>query len=160
VSVGRPDETEAERADRNLGELLQELRVAQTGVQILFAFLLTLPLQSRFGRLGPLDRALVVADLLTVGVATACLIAPVAYHRVLFRHRLKDEIVRAANRLAKVGVAALGLGVVLSLWLTLGLLVPRWAAWLGGGAIAALIILLWWVLPASRLAEAETGPPR
>jgi len=152
---GGPDETEAERADRNFGELLQELRVAQTGVQILFAFLLTLPLQARFATLRTWDRILVAADLLTTAVATGCLIAPVAYHRVLFRRRMKDEIVLAADRLAKFGLAALGLGIVLSVLLALDLLLPRGYAWAGGAAIAVLIVLLWWVLPAIRRADAD-----
>lgn len=152
-TVGRRDETEAERADRNLNELLQELRVAQTGVQILFAFLLILPLQSRFGTLNGWERGLAAAALLTMGVATACLIAPVAYHRMLFRQRMKDEVVRAADRLAKLGLAALGLGIVLSLWLALGLLLPRVWAWVSGGVIGVLIVVLWWVLPGFRRVE-------
>lgn len=157
VSGRRPEETEAERADRNFSELLQELRVAQTGVQILFAFLLILPLQARFTTLGRWQRILVAADLLAMAVATACLIAPVAYHRVLFRQRMKDEIVRVADRLAKVGVGALGLGIVLSVLLTLDLLVERWFAWLGTGVVAVLILLLWGVLPGWRRSHPVSG---
>src|SRR5438105_3871675 len=107
--AARPGETEDQRADRNFGDILQELRVAQTGVQILFGFLLTMPLQSRFESLDTFERSLLVLAALFLAVATACIIAPVAWHRVLFRHRLKREIVDAASVFAKSGLTALGL---------------------------------------------------
>src|ERR687885_2459625 len=94
----RPGESEAQRADRNFNDILQELRVTQTGVQILFGFLLTLPLQARFERLDRYEKGLLVVAVLLLAVATAFIIAPVAWHRALFRHRLKTEIVDAGGR--------------------------------------------------------------
>ncbi len=79
------DESEAQRDDRNLAELLQELRVAGMGVQVLFGFLLSLPFTNRFGTLSPAQRDLYLASLVLAAVATALLLGPVAYHRLVFR---------------------------------------------------------------------------
>lgn len=147
---GRPGETEEQRADRNFVDLLQELRVTQTGVQILFGFLLTMPLQSRFGQLDGYERGLLVLAVLFLAVATTSIIAPVAWHRALFRHRLKREIVDAATVFAKVGLAALALGIVTSLMLMLDLVVSRWLALTLAGAVAALIVATWLVAPLRR----------
>jgi hypothetical protein len=144
---GRPGETEQQRADRNFVDILQELRVTQTGVQILFGFLLTMPLQSRFAQLDGYDKTLLVVATLFLAVATACIIAPVAWHRVLFRHRLKREIVDAANVFAKCGLTALALGIVTALMLMLDLVVPRWLAVTLGTFLAILILLIWLVAP-------------
>src|SRR3954449_1435290 len=146
----RPGETESQRADRNFNDILQELRVTQTGVQILFGFLLTMPLQSRFAQLDGYDKTLLVLATLFLAVATTCIIAPVAWHRVLFRHRLKREIVDAANVFAKCGLTALGLGVVTALMLMLNLVVPRWLAVTLAGCVAVLILLIWLVAPLRR----------
>jgi hypothetical protein len=146
----RPGESEDERADRNFGDLLQELRVTQTGVQILFGFLLTMPLQARFDRLDGFDRALLVFAVLFLAVATTCIIAPVAWHRAMFRHRLKVEIVDAASVFAKSGLAALALGIVTAMTLMLDLVVPRWLAVGLGAALAALILLMWLIVPLQR----------
>src|SRR3954449_11631090 len=100
MSDDRRGESSAERADRNFGELLQELRVAQTGVQILFAFLLTLPLQARFEKLDDWEIAVFVTALLLSAGASVCLIAPVAYHRALFARKMKHKVVAAASRFA------------------------------------------------------------
>src|SRR3954470_16354530 len=97
------DETGLERWDRNFIELLQELRVAQTGVQILFAFLLTLPFTNRFGDVSDLDKVVYVITLIASAVATALLIAPVSHHRQVFREGRKPELVSTASRLAKAG---------------------------------------------------------
>jgi hypothetical protein len=141
----RPGETEEERADRNFNDLLQELRVSQTGVQILFGFLLTLPLQARFATLDTYERTLLVLAVLFLAVATTCIIAPVAWHRTLFRHRLKPEIVDAANAFAKGGLAALALGIVTSMLLMLDLVLPRPVA-IGLAASLAVLILVTWLL--------------
>src|SRR3954469_13871036 len=94
------NETELERSDRNLAELMQEVRVAQTGVQVLFGFLLTVPFSNRFGRLGPEQRCLYFATLVMAGAAAMLLIAPSSQHRVLFRCGDKPHLVRLANRYA------------------------------------------------------------
>ncbi|MDQ2674816.1 MAG: DUF6328 family protein [Chloroflexota bacterium] len=157
MTEGRCDETEEERADRNFADLLQELRVAQTGVQILFAFLLTIPLQARFEKLNQWQVDVFVAALLFSALATACLIAPVAYHRVLFRQRLKDYIVRTASRFAVAGLLFLGLAVVSSVHLVLDIVLNRTVAFWVAGALGALLILIWWLMPLSRRAQRNRG---
>ena len=146
----RPGESEGERADRNFNDILQELRVTQTGVQILFGFLLTMPLQARFDRLDGYEKGLLVVAVLLLATATACIIAPVAWHRALFRHRVKKEIVDAGDVFAKSGLTALGLGIVASMLLMLDLVLPRWAAIIIGVALAVLLLTLWAVSPVLR----------
>ena len=126
------------------------MRVTQTGVQILFGFLLTLPLQARFERLDRYEKGLLVVAVLLLAVATAFIIAPVAWHRALFRHRLKTEIVDAGSRFAKAGLTALGLGIVTSMLLMLDLVLSRWAAITLGAALAAFLLVLWAVWPVRR----------
>src|SRR6201997_2027999 len=94
--AGRP-ESDAERVDRNLNELLQELRVASIGVQVLFGFLLSLPFTNRFSRLSGAQRDLYLATLVLAAVATALLVGPVAYHRLVFRRGQKERLVRAGR---------------------------------------------------------------
>jgi len=94
------DESEAQRDDRNLAELLQELRVAGLGVQVLFGFLLSLPFTVRFVKLTSWQRHLYVASLLLAALSTALLCGPVAYHRLVFRRHEKDRLLRAANVMA------------------------------------------------------------
>src|ERR1700678_3138443 len=93
-------ESAAQRSDRNLMELLQELRVAALGVQVLFGFLLALPFSARFVELETWQRGLYIAVLLLAALATALLTGPVAYHRFVFRQRQKENLVRTANVLA------------------------------------------------------------
>jgi hypothetical protein len=147
VSTERPEETEAERADRNFNELLQELRVAQTGVQILFAFLLTLPLQNRFTTLDDWERAAFIAALLFSAGATVCLIAPVAYHRALFGRRLKHQVVMVASRFAMAGLAFLAVATVCAVDLVLDLVLGRTAALLIAAVLALVLLLCWLALP-------------
>jgi Family of unknown function (DUF6328) len=90
----RREESQAQRDDRNLGELLQELRVAGLGVQVLFGFLLSLPFTNRFTRLSPGQRDLYLASLVLAAVATALLVGPVADHRLVFRRGQKERLVR------------------------------------------------------------------
>jgi hypothetical protein len=143
----RPDETEAERADRNFGDLLQELRVAQTGVQILFAFLLTMPMQARWTTIDAWQRDAYVVSLVCAALATAFIIAPVAYHRVLFRRQMKDHIVRVAARFAAAGLLFLGLAIVASVHLVLDIVLRRSTATVTAGLLAGLLLALWLVLP-------------
>jgi hypothetical protein len=152
MDADRPEETEAQRADRNFGEVLQELRVAQTGVQILFAFLLTMPLQPRFQTFDHWERAMFIAALLLSAGATVCLIAPVAYHRALFARRLKRQVVLVASRFAILGLGLLGLAIVCAVDLVLDLVLgwgPALAIALG---LATVLLLAWVVLPLARRA--------
>jgi hypothetical protein len=144
------DESQAERDDRNLIELLQELRVAGLGVQVLFGFLLSLPFTNQFKQLDGADRNLYLACLVLAAVATALLLGPVAYHRLVFRQGEKERLVRAANVMAILGLITVGLAVSSSVLLVTGFV----AGYTTGGVIAGLSLLmfalLWFALPLSR----------
>jgi Family of unknown function (DUF6328) len=105
------NETELERLDRNLGELLQELRVALPGVQVLFAFLLTVPFQQRFSQVNDFQQTVYFVTLMTAAVAAAFLIAPSAYHRVMFEQQDKPNIIHIGTGQMLVGLAALALAM-------------------------------------------------
>src|ERR1700753_948376 len=114
---GVPDargESAAQRDDRNLGELVQELRVAGLGVQVLFGFLLSLPFTTRFVQLSTAQRDLYLTSVILAAVATTLLIGPVAYHRLVFRRGMKERLVRFANALAIFGLAAVAGGVLIA----------------------------------------------
>ena len=144
------DETEAERADRNFNELLQELRVAQTGVQILFAFLLTLPFTNRFTQITGFDRWVYVGTVLATATATALLIAPVSYHRLVFRRGRKAQLVRAASGLAKLGLLALLLAMLGAVFLVIDVVLGGPVAAVLVALLAVLYVSLWYVLPLLR----------
>ena len=105
------DETEDERLDRNLGELLQELRVALPGVQVLFAFLLAVPFQQNFTKITEFQKNVYFATLLLTAISAALLISPSAYHRLTFRYQQKHHLVFLANRFAIAGLGALALAM-------------------------------------------------
>ena len=151
------DESEAQRLDRNYGELLQELRVTQTGVQILFAFLLTLAFTQRFGEIDSFQRTTYVVTLLSAAGAAALFIAPVALHRVVFRQNLKDRLVFMTNRMALGGLAFLLVSLVGALLLILDVTLDRTRAlWLTGLA-AAWFVLLWVVIPLASRTHCKGG---
>jgi len=147
MDTGRPDESTAQRLDRNHGEILQELRVAQTGVQLLFGFLLTVPFQARFSEVDGWQRNAMVLALILAALATAFLIAPVSYHRILFRQQMKDEVVKAANRFAQLGLACLLLAIVVALDLVLDVVVGRVWALVASGGILVVLVTVWYVFP-------------
>ncbi len=144
------DESQAQRDDRNLGELLQELRVAGLGVQVLFGFLLSLPFTNRFTRLSPGQRDLYLASLVLAAVSTALLVGPVAYHRVVFRRGQKERLVRAASVMAIAGLAAVGLAVSAAVLLVTSYVGGGLAAGLITAFIACLFGLLWFAFPLTR----------
>ena len=142
------DETPIERADRNYNELLQELRVAQTGVQILFAFLLTIPFQQRFGEMVSSGlRHEYLATLLVTAAATALLIAPVTMHRILFRQGLKPQLVTVADRLAKAGLACLACAVLLAVFLIVSVVSANDMAFWFIGGLGRLFAVTWVDIP-------------
>src|SRR3954470_3991759 len=106
------DETDTERLDRNLIELLQEVRVVQTGVQVLFAFLLTVPFSSRFDEITGFQRGAYFTALVGAAAASVLLIAPTAIHRVLFRMGQKEYMVEMSNRLALGGLLSTAVAMV------------------------------------------------
>jgi Family of unknown function (DUF6328) len=144
------DESEAQRADRNLGELLQELRVAGLGVQVLFGFLLSLPFTARFTRLSPGQRDLYLASLVLAALATALLVGPVAYHRLVFRRGQKEQLVRAADVMAIGGLAAVGLAVSAAVLLVTSYVASGLTAALITALVTSAFGLLWFVLPLAR----------
>jgi hypothetical protein len=140
-------ETPLERWDRNFGELLQELRVAQTGVQVLFAFLLTLPFTNRFERITAVDRYTYVGTIVAAAAATALLIAPVSYHRLVFHQGRKPELVRVASRLAVLGLLCLLVAMLGAVFLAVDVVVHSVIAGTIVGGLAVLYVFLWYVLP-------------
>ena len=130
------------RADRNFVELLQELRVTLTGVQILLGFLLTASFTERFARLDPVQLAMFVTTLIAAAVSSALLVAPVAARRVVFRRGCKPELVRWAHRLTQLGLGALAVTLVAGLALVLDLAVGRVGALAGGAGFVTMLVLL------------------
>ncbi|MCX4910673.1 DUF6328 family protein [Streptomyces sp. NBC_00878] len=141
------DETRLERADRNFNELLQELRVTQTGVQILFAFLLTLAFTARFPSLDSFQRATYVVTLLLSVVTAALFTAPAALHRRLFRQGAKPQVVKASSLLAQAGLGALSLGLSGSVLLVVDVATNRAGGIAAGAATLVVCAGLWALLP-------------
>ena len=147
------EESRKERVDRELIELLNELRVALPGVQVLFAFLLTLPFTNRFREVTGSSEALYVVALVSTAAASAFLIAPSAYHRLNFRTPDKERMLFTANRLAIAGTTLLALGIATSVYVVVSFL---YGPGVGGGLagfVTALLAWLWYGLPLLRRAE-------
>lgn len=142
------DEDEQERLARNWDDLLQEIRVTQTGVQILTGFLLTVPFSPRFESLDELQRNLYLCVLAGAVVTTGLVVAPAAFHRVLFRHRAKDWLVAAADRCARVGLVMVAVTVSGVLFLAFDIVVGDLAATIAFVVTLTYFALLWWATPA------------
>lgn len=140
-------ETEEERLTRNLNELLQELRVTQTGVQILTGFLLTLPFTNRFPHIDDVQRYAYLGVLTGSVVATGLIIAPVAFHRLLFRRGERPWIVEAANRSARAGLLSLAVTTSGVVWLVFDLVTNRATASVAGGLSLLFFATLWAGVP-------------
>lgn len=158
---GGTDEVEGrrERTTRKWSEMLQELRVAQTGVQVLTGFLLTLPFSQRFDEL---DHTVRIAYLVTVTASIAAaglLIAPVAFHRVLFGRSEKEWLIASANLAARAGLALLGLTMAGVMFLVFDLVISRTAAVVSSGATLLVLAGLWVLLPlvGAERADASAG---
>jgi len=159
-STSRPEtKEESERWDRNFTELLQELRVVQTGVQILFAFLLTVPFSNRFAGASTLQVVIYTLTFLACAVAVALLIAPASYHRRVFRQGRKAELVMQADRLAQAGLAALIVAVAGVVFLILDVLANAVVACMLSAMVTSIYILLWYVLPHLATSRARTRGP-
>ncbi len=144
------DETEDERLDRNLGELLQELRVALPGVQVLFAFLLAVPFQQNFTEISHFQERVYFATLLCTAVSAALLISPSAYHRMTFHLQQKRQLVFLANRLAIAGLGFLALAMTGAIMLITDVLFGGVATVVASAAAMAMFVVLWYVLPLQR----------
>jgi hypothetical protein len=154
------NETPNQRYDRNWNELLQELRVMQTGTQILAAFLLTLPFQQRFRELASFDVALYLGLVVLAVVVTLLALAPVSLHRLLFRRRAKDRLVKASNRILLVCLAAASVlftGIVLFIF---DFLLGALAGAIAAGTVFLLVLTLWIVLPLTMRTALPEHPPR
>ena len=143
--------------NRNWDELMQELRAAQTGVQVLTGFLLTVPFSNRFSALDPGQRWLYLAVLAGAVTATCLILAPVAFHRLLFRQRRRLLLVETANRLALAGLAALLLTVCGMVFLVTDVVIGQAPAWLAA-ALALVLFLALWVIAPLALARSDRFP--
>lgn len=154
------EESPAERADRNLAELLQELRVAGLGVQVLFGFLLAIPFSQRFTKLDAGQRQLYIACLLLAALATALLLGPVAYHRLVFRQHQKEHLVQAANVMAIGGLVTVGLAVSSSVLLVVSVVQTGPVVAVIPALTLTLFGALWFALPLARRRRSETAARR
>jgi hypothetical protein len=157
---GRGGETPLERADRNMIELLQELRVAQTGIQILFAFLLSLSFTERFGRIDEVQRWTYVVTLLMTTLTTGLLVAPAAVHRILFARNVKQAVVRIGQRLFVAGLVTLALTLMGAVLLVLDIAIGRSLALPITAVVGLMLIGLWFLLPLPVLRRGERDGPR
>jgi O-antigen/teichoic acid export membrane protein len=143
------NETPMQRLDRNWTELLQELRVLQTGVQLLTGFLLTLPFQQRFSTLDTAERTVYLLAVSAALIATAFLTAPVSMHRALFRQHRRREAVGLAHRMAVIGMAALGCAIIMVTLLIFEVLLGWVWGVVAAAVCAALLVTVWLVVPLS-----------
>lgn len=148
-------ESEKQRLDRELIELLNELRVVLTGIQVLFAFLLTMPFTDRFRDLVPTQRLMFSAAFTVTATASVLLIAPTAYHRLRFRQQDKERMLRWANRFAIAGIGLLAIAIGTIVLLVIDVLYALAAAGAVAGTVTALIVWSWFALPLSRRFDDE-----
>jgi hypothetical protein len=147
-------ETQPERIARNWDEILQELRVTQTGTQILLGFLLTIPFQASFVDLDGAQIAVYLTLVIVAALATVLALSPVALHRALFRRNAKPQLVRAAHILLRLALAAIALALSGTVFLIFDVVIGHPAAIIAGGGTLALTVAMWVVLP-----TVLRGPP-
>lgn len=152
---GLSKETERQRWQRNFADLLQELRVAQTGVQILFAFLLTLPFSNGFPEATAFQKNVYVVALLASAAAAALIISPVAFHRALFRQGRKPELVRFGHAMTAAGLGFTFISMVSAVLLVTDVILPRPIAFLLSGLTAIWFLTFWAALPFLRRSWGE-----
>jgi predicted membrane channel-forming protein YqfA (hemolysin III family) len=143
-------ETEKEKTDRQLIELLNELRVALPGAQVLLAFLLTAPFQARFGHTTPFQRRVLFAGVLLTAAGVVCLMAPSVYHRMRWTEGGKKDVVRVGHALFLVGTAALALGMLCAVFVVADFVIGLTAAVVSVILLLALVAVTWYVLPLER----------
>ncbi|MGH6886450.1 MAG: DUF6328 family protein [Geminicoccales bacterium] len=160
VEQGPDDRDREERKrDRQMIELLNELRVALPGVQILFAFLLTVPFSVRFDKLTGFQRDVYYVTLLATALSAACLIAPSAAHRLRFHQGEREWIVESANELMIAGLCFLALALGGALLLITDVMFDGVRVWIYAGAVALVIVGLWFVRPLARHARGKSSGP-
>jgi hypothetical protein len=141
------NETEAERIDRNMSELVQELRVAGIGVQVLFGFLLSLPFTTRFNTLSDSGKNLYLADVLLAALSIALLSGPVAFHRLRFRQHAKAQLLQVSNALAIMGLATVGLSISGAVLLVTSVVEDGAVVPVIGASTFLVFFGLWFVFP-------------
>jgi amino acid transporter len=152
---GGSDEDPEERLNRELIELLNELRVALPGVQVLFAFLLTVPFSGRFSMLTDAQRGIYFATFVGTTISTGLLMAPTAYHRIRFRQGDKERMLRTSNAFAIVGIGFLALSITLAVVLITDLLFG-WLVAVGVGVVVlGFLAWAWFAIPLSRRVRDE-----
>jgi hypothetical protein len=157
VSQSDADDSDVRRRDRQMIELLNELRVALPGVQILFAFLLTVPFSVRFDKLTGFQRDVYYVTLMATALSTACLIAPSAAHRLLFHQHQRPWIVESANELTIAGLGFLAVALGGSVLLITDVLFDGARVWIYTGCVWVVIVSLWFVRPLVRRGKVS-GP--
>jgi hypothetical protein len=150
------EEDSKERIDRELIELLNELRVALPGIQVLFAFLLTVPFTQRFAKVTTFQRDVYYATLICSALASALLIAPSAQHRLLFRQREKERLLFLSNKLTIAGLAFLALAIVGVVLLITDLLFGTTAVIAASAGTFVVFALFWYAIPLVRRARASS----
>lgn len=154
-----PEESGPVQLARNMGELLQELRVAQAGVQILFAFLLSVTFSARFSQTNSLQRTTLVITILLATAAAVLLMAPVVWHRLYFRKGKRAGIVRWGSRCALGGALLLAAAMAGTVFVTTSAITGSVVAAVLAGCIVLLFAAVWLVLPLAMLGEARNGEP-
>ena len=150
---------EEAKRDRQMAELLQELRIALPGVQILFAFLLTVPFAQGFTKVTDFQRDLYFATLLATAASTICLIAPSATHRLRFHQQERAYIVESANRLLIAGLVFLAIAIVCAVTLITDYLFGLGSAWYWPAAVALGLLVMWFARPLLRQARGDSSGP-
>jgi Family of unknown function (DUF6328) len=147
---------ESDKRDRQMSELLSELRIALPGVQILFAFLLTAPFAQGFQRITDTQKTLFYATLLATAASLICLIAPSATHRMRFHKSDRAFIVESANKFLIAGLAFMGVAIVLAIAMVTDFLYDHWIVWIAPFAIAITLAGVWFIRPWLR--RESSGP--
>jgi uncharacterized protein DUF6328 len=150
---------ESEKRDRQMIELLNELRVALPGVQILLGFLLTVPFAQGFQRVTSTQKTLFYAALLATAASTACLIAPSATHRLRFHKNDRAYLIETANKYLIAGLVFLAIAIILALVMITDVLYAGTAVFAFPAAVAALLVGLWFVRPLVRTALGRSSGP-
>jgi hypothetical protein len=149
------EETESERLDRNLQEMLGELRVALPGVQVLFAFLLVVPFNQRFADVTQFQKTVFFVTLLCTAASTVCLIGPTVHHRLEFRQQDKQRIVETGNRIVILGLLLLAIGMTGAVIFVTDFLYASTTTTFVAAATGSAFLLLWYAIPLRRLAQSD-----
>jgi uncharacterized protein DUF6328 len=144
----RPDEDPGERLDRQWNELLQELRLAQTGTQILFAFLLSIAFQNRFQDADSFTHDVYAVTLIASALAVGLFLAPVSFHRIIYRQKLRDRMLPIANRMTIAGMLFLVVAIAGGVLLAADVVLSRPVAIIVDAIVLLLFAIFWYVVPA------------